>query len=156
MLKFRAIQESNMNDNPTPSCRFLTQLIERGRGRTKTEFDGAIDNIHHGTCAQTGIPHLRFCYDVMTTYTRVALYMQGLDGEQKEELYDSLLHNKTEIDNDFGGADLLEWQHLDAKPAFRIAFTMRGGGYTSPENLWPEIQENMIDAMIRMEKVFLN
>jgi hypothetical protein len=40
---------------------------------------------------------------------------------------------------------------LDSKRACRICFQLDNGGYRDDES-WPEIQDAMIDAMIRLER----
>jgi hypothetical protein len=46
----------------------------------------------------------------------------------------------------------LSWQRLDAKRSCRIAYTITLGGWRSEESKWPEIQDAMIDGMVRLEK----
>jgi hypothetical protein len=41
---------------------------------------------------------------------------------------------------------------LEGKRACRIRFTSKEGGYRSPEEEWPEIQDKVIHAMDRLEK----
>ena len=43
-------------------------------------------------------------------------------------------------------------QRLDDKQGCRVAYTVTSGGYRSDEAKWPEIQDAMIDAMVRLEK----
>ena len=57
---------------------------------------------------------------------------------------------RTEIERAFGTE--LSWQRLDDKRSCRIAFTTTIGGWKSDEQKFPEIQDAMIDAMIRLEK----
>ena len=49
----------------------------------------------------------------------------------------------------------MSWQRLDGKRACRIAYTTTIGGYRSDESKWPEIQDAMIDAMIRLENALI-
>jgi hypothetical protein len=45
----------------------------------------------------------------------------------------------------------LEWQRLDDRRACRIRHRLPLGGLADRDR-WPEIQEAMIDAMVRLEK----
>jgi len=61
-----------------------------------------------------------------------------------------LYAQKDEIEAEFGGH--LEWQRLDDKRASHITKRFPDRRLTSPEEEWPELQDTMIDAMIRFEK----
>jgi hypothetical protein len=53
------------------------------------------------------------------------------------------------IESDFG--EPLLWQRIEGKRACRIKKEIDIGGYRD-EDKWPEVQDAMIDAMIRLEK----
>jgi hypothetical protein len=46
----------------------------------------------------------------------------------------------------------LSWQRLDLKRSCRVAYTVSAGGWKSDEAKWPEIQDAMIDGMVRLER----
>jgi hypothetical protein len=71
-------------------------------------------------------------------------------GEENKRIFDRLQEDKSKIELAFGSE--LSWQRLDDKRGCRIAFELTSGGYKSDESKWPEIQDSMIDAMIRFEK----
>ena len=54
------------------------------------------------------------------------------------------------IEKEFG--ESLEWERLDDKRASRIRRRFTIGGLAKADT-WPALQENMIDTMIRLEKV---
>jgi len=83
---------------------------------------------------------------------RVELYIDrgAYQDEANKRIFDRLHSQKKEVEGSFGGE--LSWQRLDDKRACRIVHTMTVGGYRSDESKWPEIQDPMIDAMIRLEK----
>jgi hypothetical protein len=58
--------------------------------------------------------------------------------------------HKEEIERSFGGE--LSWQRLDLKRSCRVAHTILVGGWRSDEARWPEIQDAMIDGMIRLAR----
>ncbi|WP_261344449.1 DUF4268 domain-containing protein [Tautonia plasticadhaerens] len=71
-------------------------------------------------------------------------------GRGEKRLFDRLLGQKEEIERAFGGE--LSWQRLDSKRGCRIAHIVTLGGYRSDESRWPEIQDAMIDGMVRLER----
>ena len=81
----------------------------------------------------------------------VELYIdRGKEGEaENKAIFDKLAESKDAIEAAFG--ESLDWQRLDGKRACRIKKNIDLGGYRD-ESKWPEIQEAMIDAMIRLEK----
>lgn len=148
--KRRGRQANDITEQPSPSCRFLTALIERGRTRTKAQFNTQIDNIHPYTGASSGIPGSRFFYVVATDRTRSELHVNNPRNQIRNKgIYDSLIRHKEKIETAFGGS--LTWERMDDKNACRIAYRMRNGGYTDNENRWAEIQEEMVAAMVRLE-----
>ena len=66
-----------------------------------------------------------------------------------KERFDNLFRHKEEIEKIFG--DKLSWERLDKKRASRIAFRINGVGLKDKDR-WPELQDKMIDSMIRLEK----
>jgi hypothetical protein len=67
-----------------------------------------------------------------------------------KRIFDRLLAHKEEIERAFGGE--LSWRRLDDKRGCRVAHTVSLGGWRSDEVLWPEIQDAMIEDMIRLER----
>ena len=81
----------------------------------------------------------------------VELYIDRGKGADKENkaIFDNLFSHKTEIEKVFRAP--LTWERLDNRRASRIEFTRSGGGYKSPNEEWPAIQDAIIDAMNRLE-----
>jgi hypothetical protein len=104
--------------------------------------------------AGSGVRGLPFVYSIRKEGGQVELYIDRGEGQEQENkrIFGRLHSQKKEIEGSFGGE--LSWQRLGDKRACRISFVIRVGGYKSPESKWPEIQDDMIDAMIRLEKAF--
>lgn len=64
-------------------------------------------------------------------------------------IFDVLYSQREEIEADFG--DGLIWGHVEGRRACRIRFTFDGVGLKD-EGKWDDLQDKMIDAMIRLEK----
>jgi hypothetical protein len=100
----------------------------------------------------SGIRGLNLNYDVWQSECACELYIdRGKDSpEETKAIFDRLFTHKAEIESAFG--ESLSWQRLDNKRACRIEFVLGHGGYRSPEEKWPELQDEVIHAMDRLEK----
>lgn len=130
--------------------RFWTQLL--ASARTKTRLHANISPGQHGWMGTgAGKSGLAYDYVVRQNDANVELYIdRGSDSEaENKAIFDRLAQSKESIEADF--AEPLEWQRLEGKRACRIKKDIDLGGYRD-EDRWPEIQEAMIDAMIRLEK----
>ncbi len=72
--------------------------------------------------------------------------------EENKAIFDKLIRSRKRIETTFG--DELEWQRLDDRRACRIRKLFAYGGYREEEEKWPELQDALIDAMVRLEKAF--
>jgi uncharacterized protein DUF4268 len=131
--------------------RWWKELIERSAAITKTHAH--ITPSEHGwISASAGVRGLSFNYVVMQDECRVELYIdRGKDSEaENKRIFDELDSNREKIERAFGGA--LVWERLEGRRASRIQYTRSEGGYRSPEEKWPEIQDRTIRDMDRFEK----
>lgn len=75
---------------------------------------------------------------------------RGKDCEaDNKAIFDKLAESKDDIEAAFGGS--LEWERLDGRRACRIKKNIDAGRYRD-ESKWSEIEEAMIETMIRFEK----
>ena len=72
--------------------------------------------------------------------------------ELNKKRFYAIKEAESDIEAKFG--EKLEWQSLEAEDrrACRIMKMLEIGGYRDDIDKWPQIQEDMIDAMIRFEK----
>jgi hypothetical protein len=100
----------------------------------------------------SGIRGLNLAYVVLENECAVELYIdRGKDSEDENlRLFDELHANRDAIEKAFGAP--LSWERLDGKRTCRIKFASNAGGYRSPEEQWPTIQDTIIQAMDRLEK----
>jgi len=131
--------------------RWWTQLIARSSKVNKlhTHISPA-ENGWIGT--SSGVRGLSLNYVVWQTECGCELYMdRGKDAaEETKSIFDQLIAHRSEIEGAF--ASPLTWQRLDNKRACRIRFVIGNGGYRSPEEEWPQVQDEVILAMDRLEK----
>lgn len=107
---------------------------------------------YHWVGAGSGISGLTFNYVIRQDEGTVELYIdKGADErEANKRIFDWFLNRKQQIEDVFGGE--LSWQRLDERRSCRISYTTALGGWRSDEGKWPEIQQAMTDAMVRLEK----
>jgi hypothetical protein len=129
---------------------FWTQLLERAKKTTRL-FTTISANDQGWISTGAGMSGLQFTFVILKHECGVELYMdRGKDsGVENKTMFDSLEKSKREIEEAYGGK--LEWQRLDEKRACRIRDRFDNGGYLD-EAKWPETQEKMISAMVRLEK----
>lgn len=125
-----------------------SQLVERPGAKLHAHISPS-EYAWIGT--SSGIRGLGLNYVVFQDETAAELYIdRGKDSEEENKaIFDQLYVHKTEIEKAFGGA--LSWERLDNRRASRIRYSQSGGGYRSPEEEWPKIQEAIVDAMNRLE-----
>ena len=134
-------------------CRFWTQLLERAKESTPLHANTS-PNQYNYVMTGAGRSGLNFRYVIQQHTSEIDLYIdRGRDADnENEEIFDTLGNAKEEIEEVFG--EPLEWQRLEGKRACRIGKRFSLGGYRDDEEEWSEIQDVMIDGMIRLEKAF--
>jgi hypothetical protein len=102
--------------------------------------------------ASSGIRGLNLNYVVTQDECAAELYIdRGKDAdEENKAIFDQLHSHQDEINTAFG--ETLSWERLDGKRACRIRHTQSGGGYRTPEDQWPGVQDAIIKDMDRLEK----
>jgi len=131
--------------------RFWTGLLERASSNTDLHA-GISPGVYHWIGTGAGTRGLGYNYVVTKDTGTVELYIDRGKGSKAEnkQIFDMLHGKKDQVESVFGEA--LDWQRLDPKRACRIAWHLKSGGYRSDESEWPELQDQMIDAMVRLEK----
>lgn len=130
--------------------RFWTQLLEKEKERT--DLHASISPSGYHWCG-VRINGIEFNYTVREHDAQAEVYInlgKGSESENKK-LFDRLHAVRIQIEEAFGGP--LEWERLDGKKACRIRKIVDGGGWRD-EPSWPGVQEELIDAMIRLESAF--
>jgi len=130
---------------------FWSLLLERARKRTK--LHAAIGPSTEGWVSVTaGRAGLTYVYVVAQHGARVELYIDRGKGAEADNaaIFDALCGEREQIGNAFGSA--LGWERLEGRRACRIRFDLPGQvGYKDPEEDWPQVQDAMVDAMVRLD-----
>jgi hypothetical protein len=129
---------------------FWRQLLDKSRGKTDL-FVNVSPSKENWLSTGAGRTGLSYCYVILMDSARVELYIDTPRKEENKRIFDALYKERERIEADFG--ERLEWQRLDDRKASRIARTIEGKGLKDVD-AWADLQEKMIDAMIRLERAF--
>ena len=133
--------------------RFWTRLLERAKESTPLHANSS-PNQYNYVMTRAERRGLSFLYIIQQHTSDIDLYIdRGRDTDnENEEIFNTLQEAKEEIEEAFG--EPLKWQRLEGKRACRISKRFSLGGYRADEEEWSEIQDAMIDGMIRLEAAF--
>ncbi|MCX6740819.1 MAG: DUF4268 domain-containing protein, partial [Candidatus Parcubacteria bacterium] len=85
------------------------------------------------------------------TYARVEIYINRGDRDDNKQIFDYFYHEKESIEKEFGSP--LIWERMEDKVTSRIKYQLDGVNAFEKED-WVKINQFLIDATIRMEKIF--
>ncbi len=143
-------QKKELAERYVLRLRFWEALLNRLQGRTRLH-SGISPNKDHWLSTGAGRTGLAYTYIILMDRARIELYIDTGDAEENQRIFEELLGHKSEIEQTF--EESLDWQALEGRRACRIAYHIEGAGLKD-EDRWPELQDKMIDAMIRFEKAF--
>lgn len=129
---------------------FWESLLEKSKQKTNLHSNIS-PSMANWIAAGSGMRGLAFNYVVTYKHGQVELYIdRGRESDdENKRIFDELHAQKAEIEKDFGGK--LRWERLDDRRASRISKRIEMAGLSDSEKR-PKLQDEMIDAMIRLEK----
>jgi hypothetical protein len=131
--------------------RYLKSLLVRAKGRTPLHANVTANGEGGWVGVSAGYSGMAFNYVTMQKEGRSELYIARASEEANKRIFDALHARKAVIEAAFGSA--LLWERLDGRKACRISITTSRGGYRDDEQSWPQSQDEMIEWMIRLERV---
>jgi len=148
-IKQIGTQKKELAERHLLRMEFWKQLLERAKGRPHPHARRVSPGKEHWLGAGAGKSGLTYSYVVRMDNASVELYIDRGNAEENKRIFDKLYEHKEEIEAIFGAP--LEWQRMDERRSSRVRYTLNIGGLRDREK-WPEMQEAMIDAMIRLSK----
>lgn len=129
---------------------FWTSLLERSRKETQLHANISPTNLNW-VSAGSGFGGVGYLCVLNKHRSSLELHIDR--GEQKEnkEIFDRLLADRKEIEDTFG--DSLTWDRQDANRRSLVKHIIMEAGF-GDEQQWPEIQERMVNSLVRFEKAF--
>lgn len=129
--------------------KFWSQLIERAAPLTPM-LTGRSTTKDHWLTAGIGRAGFTLSLVLRQYDAQVECYIKlGSEKELTLNVYNALLARRGVIEAAFGGE--LDWQDLPDKQGCRICAQL-DGGWKSPEESWPDLQNRLIDGLIRLER----
>jgi len=147
--KDEVVAEKNIARRHPIRIKFWQELLPQMNARSSL-FSGRnpdVNNKDHWLSTGAGISGVTYGFVITTKYVSVELGIGMADAQANKDMFDVLLRKCDEIEATFGGS--LNWDRLDNKKASRIDCRMEANYYNESE--WPQIQEFLIDRMIRLE-----
>lgn len=128
--------------------KFWTQFIERSKLRTDL-MAGRSPTTDHWLGSGIGKTGFSLTASLTSDTSKAECYIDPPGGDEKSAAaFQALKLRQAEIEAAFG--DALEWQDLPGKRACRIC-KMVAGGWQSPDSEWPDLQDRLIDYLVRLE-----
>jgi len=131
--------------------KFWEQLLDKEKLKTNLHSNVSPGKYHWiGTGA--GKSGISYNFVILNSYVGCEVYLDRgkrfAEPNINKKRFDELSTHRDEIEKLFG--DKLNWERLDDKRACRISFVLDYG--INDQKKWPEMQDQMIDVMIRLEK----
>ncbi|MFH1598108.1 MAG: DUF4268 domain-containing protein [Patescibacteria group bacterium] len=145
-------KESAQNDELFKE--FWTKLLEKSKEKTDL-YANISPNKYQWIATGAGKAGIGYNLVITNRYGSCEIYLDR--GKEFEEpninkiRFDKLIKHKDEIENKYGGK--LNWERLDNRRASRISVKFEGIGLQNKDK-WDELQDKMIDTMIKIESVF--
>jgi hypothetical protein len=129
--------------------RFWEKLLQRARQKTKL-YSTLSPTKDNWISVSSGKRAMFFLTSILERKATVQLTIDGGDAEENQTIFDQLRAQKASIEKAFGSP--LEWYEPEGVRLRRIIHEVKTGGYKDDEEKWPEIQDAIIDGMVRLEK----
>ena len=145
-----ATRKSNWSNATSCDTDSVEKLLDLAKARTKLHANISPSN-YSWVATSSGRNGLSFMYAVTKHANTVELVIdRGKDSDdENRSIFEQFKAHQAEIESTFGAP--LDWYSQEDVRLCRIRFG-QAGGYRNEEEKWPEIQNRMVDAMIRLEK----
>ena len=129
---------------------FWTKLLEKAKSKTNlhSNVSPSKDNYISASAGKSG---MGWAYSITMGKGTVELFIdRGSDKkDETDRIYGKLLNNREKIEKEFGEA--LVWDRVEGRRVCMIKSICNKGGLKN-EDLWDQIQEDLINRMVGLEK----
>ena len=130
---------------------FWAQLLQRSEGRTRLT-ENRSPSKDHWLAVAAGKSGFNYNYLILKNRAGIDLYIDVGDQERNKAIFDALLEERETIESEFGAP--LDWRRLDDKRSSRVVILYDGIGSLHEQDKWETLQDTLIDAMTRFDRVF--
>ena len=131
---------------------FFQQLLDKCNEKTKL-FSNVSPGCQQWITAGAGISGNGWQFVITKKAARVELFIASPDAATNKKRYENLFLHKTEIEEKFGSS--LLWDLNEERKQQYVRVPIETGGLDDEEK-WGEIQDALVDSLIRLEKALQN
>jgi hypothetical protein len=128
---------------------FFSELLKKSKEKTPLFSNITPLGYQSWLWESAGKSGVNFVYSILLDRARVELSLYVPDGEVNKRRFENLRENRDEIEAAFGEA--LEWNYKEGRKEQRIFSWCNIGGLLD-EDKWAEIQNDLVDRMVRLER----
>jgi len=144
------IDRAEKQDRARLLTEFWSELLPKSNARTD-RFANISPGKEHWLNASIGVPGTLATYVTLQFSSSVFLEFNR-DKTWNKAAFDMLAQHRREIDaqTDYE----LVWERKDDRKSAGIGIHFTNGGYRSDKSEWPRIQDQLVEAIIELERVF--
>mgnify|MGYP001400409177 CR=1 FL=1 len=136
-------------------CKFWISLLEKSD--RKTDLFNNVITISKSTGPETGIGksgvRLGYIGNRDKTWVQLCINSPG-NIEKTKKMYEDLLAKSWEIDKKYPELKIV-WKPIEKDPTnSRLILSYSNKGYVADKDKWDEIQDDLVDRMVKFEKIF--
>lgn len=132
--------------------KFWSTLLDKMEEKTDL-FSGRSPTTYSGLPTGAGRAGTSYIMIILKQGAKIGFYLSSKNKEENKRIFDILYLKKTEIEEAFGGE--LDWRRMDNNKSSRIEYTVdQRIGWADEDETIDTLQDDMIDAAIRLERAF--
>ena len=143
------IRTEKIAEKPKPRLDFWQTLLEKSRKKTNLHASISPDNINRISVRYRRGLDLNYAINSKAGQVELIIYREGGSKNENKKRFDKFHSKRSEIEKDFGGK--LNWQRRDDHISCKISKQFESAGLYDVDKR-DKLQDDMIDAMIRLEK----
>lgn len=128
---------------------FFSQLLNYSNSKSKLFNNVSPVGYQNWVMTGAGKSGLSWVYSILSNKSIIHLYFGSPDAQKNKGRFQKLLNHKSDIENEFG--NILEWDYKEDRQQHYIK-TISNGGLNDEAN-WENIQKDMVERMIKLERV---